>query len=434
MNILIKNVTAVTMRGDSVVQSANIAIENGKISYIGAQIPKGEFARIIDGSGKVAMPGLINAHTHVPMTLLRGFADGYDLQTWLNDHIFPAEAKMDEKCVRLGATLGIAECLRFGITSISDMYFKIKEIANAAIDAGIKANICNGALCFDRENYDFNKAGETAEMREALASWHNSDDGRIKLDVGIHAEYTSFDALWRANADFAKKHGLNIQAHISETQSEHSEAIVRNGATPLEMMRKAGVLDSRLTAAHCVYASEQDMEIMKENNGTAAHCPVSNLKLASGVANTEKMAKIGANFAIGTDGVSSNNSHDMFEEIKLCSILQKEKLRDAQAMPAMTSLHAATVGGAFAQGRERECGRLEVGLDADIILIDFYQPQLQPVNNVVSSLCYSVSGRDVCLTMVRGKILYENGIYTTIDIEKTMHEINNYALPKIMGK
>lgn len=431
MNILIENITAVTMNECEIIENAFIAIENGKISYIGAQKPLGDFARTINGNGKAAMPGIINTHTHLPMTLLRGFAGDYPLHTWLNDYIFPAEAKMDEKCVSLGATLGIAECLRFGITSVSEMYFKISKIAAEVQTSGIKANICNGALCFDRANYDFNSASETLEMREMLKTLHNADNGRIRLDAGIHAEYTSFPELWRANAEFAAQNGLNVQIHISETRSEHEECIARHGKTPIEAMRDAGVLDCRTIAAHCVYVSDSDMQIMAQKGVSAAHCPISNLKLASGIASTAKMLKAGVNVALATDGVSSNNSHDMFEEIKLCALLQKGAAQDASAMPALKTLQLATKNGALAQGREKECGMLLAGMDADIILVDLCAPQMQPVHDVAAALCYSATGREVCMTMVRGNILYENGVYTTIDIEKTIREINDYAVPRI---
>ncbi|WP_458863772.1 amidohydrolase family protein [Acidaminobacterium chupaoyuni] len=435
MELLLSHVTAVTMEEPgAIIENAYLAVDGGKIISVGTARPAGPFDREIDCTGKIAMPGLINAHTHVPMTVLRGYADDYCLQDWLQNYIFPAEAKMDERCVAAGALLGFAEMIRCGITSVTEMYFKTPVIAKTALETGIKANICNGALSFDPEGYDFEKAGETQEMRLALETWHGADDGRLKLDVGIHGEYTSFEKLWRKNAEFAAEHDLNVHIHVSETKKEHEECIARHGKTPIAMLAQSGAFDTRATAAHCVYVTEDDMEIMRRKSVTAAHNPVSNLKLASGIAPVAKMLQKGVSVALGTDGVASNNSHDLFEEIKLCALLQKGISGDPKSLPAWQALRCATVGGAFAQRREKECGMLKPGMDADLILVDADYFCLQPIYQPVSALCYSVTGRDVCLTMVRGKILYENGKFTTIDLEKALYEVNHYAVAHILEK
>lgn len=435
MELLIKNVTAVTMDdANPVLHNAYIGVDQGKICWLSQQPPEEAASRTIDGAGKLAMPGLINAHTHLPMTLLRGYADDYALQEWLNDHIFPAEDKLDARCVRAGAALAVAECLRFGASSVTDMYFQLPVIAEVCFQAGIKANLCNAGMSFDPEHYDFEQAGETLETREALKTWHMADNGRIRVDAGVHAEYTSFPALWRAEAEFAREHGLNMHLHLSETRKEHEECLARWGKTPTQVLAEQGVLDVRTTAAHGVWISEQDMELLAQKGAAVAHNPVSNLKLASGIAPVAKMLEKGVKVALGTDGMASNNNHDLFEEIKLCAILQKGISGDPQALPAWQSLCCATRGGAYAQGREQECGALRLGMDADLILLDASVPSMQPTHNPISSLCYSASGRDVRLTMVRGKILYENGEFYTIDLEKTLYEIQNYALPRILGR
>ncbi len=435
MELLIQNVTAVTMDdANPVIQHCCIGIDQGKICWLSAQPPEEKADRVIDGTGKLAMPGLVNAHTHLPMTLLRGYADDYALQEWLNDHIFPAEDKLDARCVRAGALLGVAECLRFGITSVTDMYFQLPTIAEVCFQAGIKANLCNAGMSFDQQHYQFEQADETLETREAMQNWHMADNGRIRIDAGIHAEYTSFPALWRAEAEFAQKHGLNMHLHLSETRKEHQECLARWGKTPAQVLAEQGVFDTRATAAHGVWITEQDMELLAEKGVTVAHNPVSNLKLASGVAPVTKMLEKGVPVALGTDGMASNNNHDLFEEIKLCAILQKGISGDPQALPAWQALRCATQGGAYAQGREAECGALRPGLDADLILLDASSLSMQPVHNPVSALCYSASGQDVCLTMVRGKVLYENGQFPTIDLEQALHEAKTYALPRILGR
>lgn len=434
MELLIQNATAVTMDdANPVVENCYIGVDQGKICWLSPQPPAEKALRTMDAAGKIAMPGLVNAHTHLPMTLLRGYADDYALQEWLNDHIFPAEAKLDARCVRAGALLGVAECLRFGVTSVTDMYFQLPAIAEVCFQAGIKANLCNAGMSFDPAHYEFEKANETRETREALENWHMADGGRIRIDAGVHGEYTSFPALWRAEADFAQEHGLNMHLHLSETKKEHEECLARWGKTPTQVLAEHGVFDVRATAAHGVWITEEDMALLAEKGVAVAHNPVSNLKLASGVAPVTKMLEKGVVVALGTDGMASNNNHDLFEEIKLCAILQKGISGDPQALPAWQALRCATRGGAYAQGREEECGVLRPGMDADLILLEASGPSMQPMHNPVSALCYSASGHDVRLTMVRGKILYENGEFHTIDLEKALHEAKTYALPRILG-
>lgn len=435
MELLIKNITAVTMDpANPVLKNCQIGIDRGKICWLSGRLPAEPADRVIDGAGKLAMPGLVNAHTHLPMTLLRGYADDYALQSWLHDHIFPAEDRLDARCIRAGALLGVAECLRFGITSVTDMYFQLPTIAEVCFQAGIKANLCNAGMGFDQARYDFDQAQETLETKEALKTWHMADSGRIRIDAGIHGEYTSFPALWRAEAEFARQHGLHMHLHLSETRQEHQECLARWGKTPAQALAEQGVFDTRTTAAHGVWLTEQDMELLAEKGVTVAHNPVSNLKLASGVAPVAKMLEKGVNIALGTDGMASNNSHDLFQEIKLCAILQKGISGDPQALPAWQALRCATLGGAYAQGREQECGALRPGMDADIILLDASGPAMQPMHSPVSALCYSASGQDVALTMVRGKILYEQGQFYTIDLEQALYEIEHYALPRILGR
>lgn len=435
MELLIKNITAVTMDpANPVLKNCQIGIDRGKICWLSGQLPAEPADRVIDGAGKLAMPGLVNAHTHLPMTLLRGYADDYALQPWLHEHIFPAEDRLDARCIRAGALLGVAECLRFGVTSVTDMYFQLPTIAEVCFQAGIKASLCNAGMSFDQARYDFDQAQETLETKEALKTWHMADSGRIRIDAGIHGEYTSFPALWRAEAEFARQHGLHMHLHLSETRQEHQECLARWGKTPAQALAEQGVFDTRATAAHGVWLTEQDMELLAEKGVTVAHNPVSNLKLASGVAPVAKMLEKDINIALGTDGMASNNSHDLFQEIKLCAILQKGISGDPQALPAWQALRCATLGGAYAQGREQECGALRPGMDADIILLDASSPAMQPMHSPVSALCYSASGQDVALTMVRGKILYEQGQFYTIDLEQALYEIEHYALPRILGR
>jgi len=433
MELVIKNAIVLTMNeGQPVLENAWIGIENGKIAAIGTPPPP-EAGRIIDGRGKLVMPGLVNAHTHVSMSILRGYADDYALQEWLEKHIWPAESKMDAHCMTVGAQLGFAEMIASGTVALTDMYSQIPSLAQAAFDAGIYANLGNGALCFDRENYRFEDNNSTKEMRTMLERWHGADDGRIVLDASIHAEYTSFPALWRDFAGFAKEHDLRMHVHVSETEFEHLECIKRHGKTPARVLMEAGVFDTPTLAAHCVWAEEPDIEIFRQKGVTVAHNPVSNLKLASGVAPVPRMLEAGVNVALGTDSVASNNSHDLFEEIKLAAILHKGASQNPHAVPALDALGLATVNGAKAQGREGRLGRIQVGYDASLIMLDLDKPHLTPMHNPVSQVVYAARGSDVCLTMVRGKILYENGEHKTIDMEKVRFELAHTVMPQVFG-
>lgn len=430
LDILIKNVTALTMDEEQpLLQGACLGIRAGKIACL-AQTPPDEAAeRVIDGTNKIAMPGLINTHSHAAMALMRGYADDYTLHDWLYNYVFPAEAKLQPEDVALGMQLAMAEMLSTGTVSFTDMYMHLPAMAGAAYDAGLYANLSNAAMCFDPAGYDFEADKVTRQNREVLASLHGADGDRLRLDVAIHAEYTSFPAVWRDYAAFAKEKGLNMHVHLSETAKEHRECVEKYGKTPAAILAENGVFDVRATAAHCVWITEEDMDLLREKDVTAAHNPVSNLKLGSGIAPICRMKEKGVRVSLGTDGVCSNNNHDLFEEIKLAALLQKGITGDPQQIPAYQALSMATRAGAYAQGRELYLGQLREGFDASLILIDADRPGLMPVHHPASAVAYSARGSDVCLTMVRGKVLYENGDFTTIDMERV-----RYSLPAVMER
>ena len=418
LDTLIKNVTAVTMDDEGHLYSdACIAIKDGKITYIGTEAPQEQAEKVIDGRGMIAMPGLVNTHSHAAMSLMRGYADDYVLQEWLNDHVFPIEGKLVGDDVYWAMLWAQAEMLATGTIAYTDMYMHLPKMAQAAVDGGLYANISNGAMCFNPAGYCFDTDGVTGQNREVLERFHQADNGRVKLDVSIHAEYTSFPGLWQDFSAYAAENGLNMHIHLSETRAEHENCIAKYGKTPAAILAENGVFNTRATAAHCVWVSDADMDLLREKQVTVAHNPVSNLKLASGIAPVARMLEKGVNVALGTDGVCSNNNHDLFEEIKLAALLQKGISGDPRLVPAQQALKMATRAGAFAQGREQEIGQLKEGFDASLILVDTGKPGLYPVHNPVSTLAYSARGGDVYLTMIRGKVLYENGIYTALDME-----------------
>ena len=417
----------------TVLTDAFVGVTDGKIAHLSKRPPKEEDKpnTIIDATGLVMMPGLINCHTHLPMTLLRGYADDYDLQTWLHEYIFPREARLDDRAVKAATLLAIAECIRFGVTSVSDMYDHCDAICEAVAESGIKGNISRGAIMFDPTDFDFKTFPACREMVSIRKKWHGYDNGRIKIDGSIHGEYTSSHELWEATARYCAEEGLGMHIHLSETKSEHEGAVERHGLTPAQVLDCHHIFDGRTIAAHCVHLTQEDMRILGKRNVTAVHCPTSNLKLASGRANIMAMVKHGMNVALGTDGSSSNNNLDLFEEMKIAALNAKELSGDAASFKAPVALMMATVCGARAQGREKECGMLKIGMDADLILLDFTQPHLIPCHDIMSHLVYAARGNDVVLTMVRGKVLYSGGKYHTIDLQKVMEELTAYAIPKV---
>lgn len=433
MDTLFSNITAVTMADKlPVILGAYVGVTDGKISYISTQPPQETAQRVIDGRGMVLMPGLINCHAHLPMTPLRGYGDDHNLSDWLNNYVFPKEDLWDDRAIRAATLLGLAECLRFGTTSVSDMYYFSDTICQCIDQVGIKGNISRSITVFD-DDYCFDKHPGSQEAAALAEKWNGYDNGRIQVEMSIHAEYTSYDKIWHALAEYAINNHLGMQVHVSETKSEHDSCLEKYGLTPAQLLDVYHVWDVRALAAHCVHLTEEDMDLFARRGVTAVHCPNSNLKLASGIAPVRKMLDKGINVALGTDGVSSSNNADLFEAIKLAALLSNGSTLDPTSLTAQEALKLATINGAKAQGRENQCGMIAPGLDADLIMLDFTAPHLIPCHNPISNLVYAASGHDVCLTMVRGKILYENGSYPTIDMGEVLREFHDYVIPLMFG-
>lgn len=434
MSILLEHAWAVTMDpAQPVLRDAFVAVEGSRIASVGTVRPAGDFDRVMDCRGKALLPGFVNAHTHLPMTLMRGYGGGHDLQHWLNDYIFPAEDKLDSRSVTAGTQLALAELIAAGVTCVADMYYFCPHIAQAVADSGLSANISRSVTCFapvdDPADYY-----ACRELRELEQQWNGYDGGRIRVDASVHGEYTSFSApkMWEYLGQYAADHRLGMQVHVSETYSEHEECKARHGGkTPLQILDDYGVWQAGGLAAHCVWVSDEDMDLMARRSITAVHNPVSNLKLGSGVARVPALLKAGVNVALGTDGVASNNSHDMLEEIKLAAILHKGVNRDPMAITARQALEMATVNGARALGRST--GVIAPGKDADLILIDLTRPELTPCHDVEENLVFSAHGSDVVMNMARGRVIYENGTFLTLDLERIRREMEEYALPRIFG-
>lgn len=430
MSTLFSNVTALLMdEARTVLPNAYVLVEGGKIVSVSQTRPQGFDGKQVNGGGKVLMPGFVNAHTHVPMTAMRGYGGGHDLHSWLNDYIFPAEAKWDERAIRACADLGLAEMIASGVTCLCDMYMYTPTVAQAIADAGVSGNVGVGAVFFG-EKFSEADCADCAKQQALFDRWHGFDNGRILVDSSLHAEYTSKEGLVEWIADFAKSHGLGVNVHVSETQKEHEECKARHGGlTPIQYLEKCGALDVRATAAHCVWTTRSDWAIMAGHGVTCVHNPASNLKLGSGVAPIPAMKQAGVNVALGTDGVSSHNATDFFFDIKLAAILHNGVNRDPLALTAWDALEMATVNGGAALGRKT--GRIAPGYDADLILVDFDAPNLIPCHDVAENLVFAAHGSNVVMNMCRGKVIYKDGQFLTIDMERVKKELSDYAIPKL---
>ena len=421
MKILFKNVR--TLDG-GVNGSINLLTDGKFISYIGKDTPHAD--RVIEGNGNLLMPAFYNAHCHSAMTLFRGYGDDLPLREWLNEKIFPAEDRLNEERVYTGSLLAIAEMIKNGVVSFSDMYFFLDETARAVEESGIKANLSRSVVSFDKDE-DFSKNTRIQESLDVFSRWNGRADGRIKIDMSLHAEYTNVEPCFRYVADLTKELKTGFQIHVSETKSEHEECIQRHGMTPMRFLENCGVLDLPVTAAHCVYVTDDDIGLMAERGVTAAHNPVSNLKLGSGIMPYAKMKAAGVNVALGTDGVASNNRLSVLRELQYAALIHK----GAECDPAVTSAHemikCATRNGAIAQGRV-DCGEIKEGMRADLILIDMDAVNNIPSYDLESTVAYSATESNVLMTLADGNILYDRGTYTTID-----EELMKYNAKKVIS-
>lgn len=427
MSILIHNCTAALMdEAGTVLPGAFVAVEGTQITYVGAQRPQGSFEEEIDGEGGVLMPGFVNAHTHVPMTAMRGYGDGNNLQDWLNNYIFPVEARWDDRAIRCCTDLGLAEMIASGVTCIADMYGHSPAIAQEVAAAGISANLSVGGVQFT-DDFNPDTHNDCRVQRELTEQWHGYNDGQILVDASVHGEYTSHQQLWRWMAGYAREHGLGMHVHISETRSEHEECLARHGKTPIQVLNDYGVWDGRAIAAHCVWTTPEDWAVMAEKGISAVHNPMSNLKLGSGIAPVPAMKKAEVNVCLGTDGVSSNNCTDFFGDLKIAAILHNGAGCDPLALLPIDALRMATANGGRALGRKT--GVIAEGYTADLILVDFSHLNLTPCHSVLSNLAYAAHGSDVRMNMARGRVIYKDGDFLTIDIQRVKREVADYALP-----
>lgn len=403
MRILIKhcNLISVEPEREKIEKDIDILIENNLIKKIGKNINE-EVDKIIEANNKIVMPGLINTHAHVPMSIFKENLDGYSLQEWLTQKIWPAEAKLTDEDIYNASIMSFREMVRTGTTTIVDMYFMQENIIKAAIDTNVRIELTRTLM-------DSDGTGEKKlqELENLIKEYSNKNEN-ITINVGAHALYTCSEEYVQKAISMAKKYNLNFQMHFCENSQEVND-IKReyNVENPAEVLEK--YLGSTNTIlAHCVKLNDIDIEKMKKLNISVAHCPISNLKLGCGIARIYEMQKQGINVSLGTDGQGSGSSLDLFEAMKFTALLQKGINEEPKQMPAYDVIKMATINGAKALNREAEIGSIKEGKKADLIIIDMNNPVIMPVNDVFSAIVYNTKGTDVETTIINGKILMEN--------------------------
>lgn len=420
MNCQIVNATIITMNDQNeIIENGEIHIKDGVIRYVGKPGPAFSADRIMDANYNVVMPGFVNTHTHITMNLFRSYADDMKLKDWLNNKILPAEDQLNDEISYWGALFALCEMARNGTVAFNDMYFFYKGVTRAIKQSGHRAVIARGTVDIDPE-----KGERTFEETQSIFKKYNNVE-RIKVYMGPHAQYTVSNDMLARIAALAKELNTGIHIHVSETRGEHDACVSRHGKTPIALMESLGLLDVPFLAAHCVYITEEDMDILKAKGGAVLSCPQSNLKLASGIAPLAKMLDKGILVSLGTDGAASNNNLSIWEEMTYASYLQKGVTLNPEALPAMQSLRLATRNGAQALGLNS--GILEKGRDADLIIVNTGDIRYMPDYNVVSNIVYSGCDRDVLLTMVGGDIIYEDGQVTFADENEVKEHVVRIA-------
>lgn len=435
MNILITNGTILPMNiaDDSPKYfKGHLGIEGSRICFVSKeQSDADKFlslhkdnCKVIDATGFIVMPGLINTHTHIAMALLRGISDDVPLMEWLNEHIWPVEAHMGYNEILIGAKLGALEMLKGGTTTFVDMYPYEEAVAEASEEAGIRAVVSPCAMDFRMPHFE-------EDWRAVQKRFSNSN--LVSMMIGVHAIYTCSPENMKHAMELSEQLSTGIHIHHSETKDEEKTVRERYNVNPTEHLVNVGLIKRPTLAAHCVYMSDEDITAFAENHVSVAYNPQSNMKLASGIAPIAKMLDTGVNVSIGTDGASSNNDLDMWDEMRTASLLQKVNTMNPCVLTAYQVLQMATVNGAKAIGKEGELGILQEGALADIILVDFEKPHLYPHTNLISELVYSCHASDVDTVIVNGEIVVENRKCTTMDETKVCTDAQN-TIEKLLNQ
>lgn len=422
LSIFIKNAEIITVNDkNELLKNSCVGISGDSIDYVGEYSDElaSKYGKVIDAKGGAVMPGLINTHTHMPMTMFRNYADDMKLMDWLFSRIFPLEDKLDYNAAYWGTCLAALEMIKSGTTAYAEMYFFMDAVAKATEDAGIRGYLGRGLTGETGLNVPDERIRESDELFE---KYNGSCDGRLKVIMAPHSVYTcSYDYLKKVSQRAEELKAI-IHIHISETKDEVKNCIQKYGVSPVVLLDNLGLLNERTLAAHCVVVDDKDIEILKNRGVNVAHNPGSNLKLASGIAPVDKMLKAGINVSLGTDGAASNNNLDMFEEMRTAAYLQKVTMEDPTVLPVDTVLRMATVNGAKALHEDR-LGVIEKGMLADLLIINMEKPYHYPRYNTKSSIVYSGNAGDVESVIVNGKLIMEMGKVLTLDEERIYYEV-----------
>lgn len=429
VDVLIVNGTIVSMDSNrTILEPGTVAIKDGKIvaaETIGFPRSELKAKETIDATGKLVMPGLINTHTHAAMTIFRGYADDLPLMEWLQNYIWPAEAKyINADTVRLGTQLAAVEMIRSGTTTFNDMYFFEDEVAKAAKEIGIRAVVGEGLLDFPTPNKK--TASEGLDYTEMLIKkWRN--DPLITVAVAPHSPYTCSAELLKSAKNLSDKYGVPLHIHVSETEQELNDSRNKHGLTPFEYLDSLGFLGDNVIAAHSVHLTANDIQLIAARKVGVSHNPESNMKLASGVAPIPELLNAGAKIGLGTDGAASNNDLNMFEEMDTTAKLHKVFRKNSSVVDAKSVVEMATIGGARVLGLEKEIGSIEEGKRADVIIIDLDKPHLTPMYNPYSQIVYAVDGADVETVIIEGRIVMRDHKILTADEEKIIQDMQALA-------
>lgn len=410
MNILIENVKILTMADGEVIKNGNIYIENEKIKKITSDNIDFSYDKKIDGKNYLAMPGFVNAHTHVGMSLFRNFSDDVELMTWLNEKIWPLEDKLIEEDIYWASLLSHAEMIMTGTTSFADMYYFEDQTIKALEKSKMRAQISRGLTLEDK---DYTKIKENIDL---FKKYENSQNGKINIAFGPHAVYTTDKNYLKEINKYAKKYKMPIHIHLSETKTENTDCMKRFNQSPTEVFEECGIFENKTIAAHGVYLSDKDLDILSKYDVSVVHNPSSNLKLSSGFLDCTRVINKKINLAMGTDSSASNNNLSMIKEISLTSLVSK--YNNPQNLKAYDVLKMATINGARALGLDDKIGTLEEGKLADIILIDLNNPNHTPQNNLISSLPYSTFDKDVSYVIINGDLVYDDKKFVYLNEEE----------------
>ena len=422
MSILFRNAGILTRENDRLkfIDNGYLGVEGEKIKYVGTSRPDEVYTEEKDMRGKILMPGLVNDHTHTAMVLMRGLGSDKPLQEWLEE-MWAIEDRMKKREIRVGMELALLEMIKSGTTCFRDMYLIPTAVVDTIGESGIRATISRCITCFNNEQ-DYDTFENALGSKALYDEYNGAFGGRLNIDFAVHAEYTANENIVRRYSEDAMKRGARMHIHLSETAKEQRECIEKYGKTPAEWFDALGLFSSPTTAAHCVHLTDDDMSLLKERNVSVVHNPTSNLKLGSGVARIPDMIDKGINVSLGTDGAASNNNLDMFEEMHIASIIHNGVRENPTIMKSETIIDMATINGARSQGRY-DTGALLPGFRADIIALDLSSPHSVPLLNPLAQITYAMNSSDVSMTMVDGRILYENGEYLTLDRDRIYREV-----------